>query len=339
MAGILSAATEREASAVISEIEDDIGAEIVVYTQYKPGSDEASTRLDAIALIEQWSLGDDSLAVLWNTNRTPCIPDESGNGQIQLFAAPAFVARISDADRQLIFDEDMLPLLRVCDEDGALLAALESVDEELGPGPTPTPGVQTAACTDAAYTFGEPRWSGSFEWYFNVSSVPAQYDPDEVLGVLKKSFGNITGARNDCGLPDEVIANSTYLGLTEEEPCGETTDRNVLGFGAIPGPRSQDTLAEMCPYSTEDGSTRYAHIIISSDVSWALSLEACKGGEEVLESTVTHEVGHAFGLGHVGERNHGDLTMSTRSNGSCHNEEATLGLGDILGLEELYGTN
>lgn len=94
----------------------------------------------------------------------------------------------------------------------------------------------------------------------------------------------------------------------------------------------------MCPYTPTTASL-YAHIIISSEArtSPGHSLDECEGDEEVLEATVTHEVGHVFGLDHVGERRHGDLAMSTRSNGPCDNEEATLGLGDLLGLEELYG--
>ena len=55
-----------------------------------------------------------------------------------------------------------------------------------------------------------------------------------------------------------------------------------------------------------------------------------------MEALVTHEVGHAYGLGHVGEANHGRQTMSTFIDGLCENQEATLGRGDVLGLRDLY---
>jgi hypothetical protein len=77
-------------------------------------------------------------------------------------------------------------------------------------------------------------------------------------------------------------------------------------------------------------------MLINSDIDWALSEESCRRGEELLEATITHEFGHIFGLSHVSERTHGDLTMSPTSNGPCVADEITLGLGDVLGLEELY---
>ncbi len=77
-------------------------------------------------------------------------------------------------------------------------------------------------------------------------------------------------------------------------------------------------------------------MVINSAMPWALSQEECLGWEELLEATATHEFGHIFGLAHVSERLHGDLTMSPTSNGPCDAEEISLGLGDILGLEELY---
>lgn len=74
---------------------------------------------------------------------------------------------------------------------------------------------------------------------------------------------------------------------------------------------------------------------LDTGTPWALSLAGCSG-ELMMESLVTHEVGHAFGLGHVGESKHGRLTMSVYIDGLCENQEATLGRGDVLGLEALY---
>ncbi|HEY8134912.1 MAG TPA: TPM domain-containing protein [Candidatus Limnocylindrales bacterium] len=137
-ADILSPATEARATQSITDIEHRTGAEIVVYTQYKPGSDEDSTEQDAIDLIDQWGVGragfDDGLAIMWNTGRLECMPGVSGNGQVQLYAAPGYrAAYLSNGERQSIFDNDMLPYLRQCDEDSALLAALDKIDAAATP--------------------------------------------------------------------------------------------------------------------------------------------------------------------------------------------------------------
>ncbi len=130
---ILSPQTEASVTATITEIEQRTGAELVVYTQYKPGSTEESTNSDAVALIDQWGVGrlgfDDGMAIMWNTNRETCLPNVSGNGQVNLYGAPGYAAAYaSNEERQDIFDNTMVPLLRECDEDGALLAAMERLD-------------------------------------------------------------------------------------------------------------------------------------------------------------------------------------------------------------------
>jgi uncharacterized membrane protein YgcG len=137
-AGILSPATEQRATQIITDIEHRTGAEIVVYTQYKPGSDQDSTEQDAIELIDQWGVGragfDDGMAIMWNTNRLECLPGVSGNGQVELYAAPGYAAAyLSNDERQHIFDDDMVPYLRQCDEDSALLAALDKIDAAATP--------------------------------------------------------------------------------------------------------------------------------------------------------------------------------------------------------------
>ena len=71
---------------------------------------------------------DDGLAIFFDI-------DPSGeHGQVQLYAAPGFEATyLTDGERQAIFDNDMAPLLRGADFDGALGVALERVDAAATP--------------------------------------------------------------------------------------------------------------------------------------------------------------------------------------------------------------
>ncbi len=151
-AEILSPQTEAAATNIIVAIENRVGAEIVVYTQYKPGSDDESTDADALDLINQWGVGrrgfDDGLAIMWNTNREQCLSGVSGNGRVRLYAAPGYAAvYASNDERQQIFDNDMLPSLQRCDEDGALLGALARLDELATPEHART--LETARILDA----------------------------------------------------------------------------------------------------------------------------------------------------------------------------------------------
>jgi hypothetical protein len=130
-AGLFSPTGAAEAEAIIDRIEERTGAEIVVYSQVKPGATAESTEADAIALINQWGVGrqgfDDGLAILLNTYTEP---GGRVRGQVQLYAAPGFRALyLTNEERQRIFDEEMLPLLRNQQFDAAVLAALRRVDE------------------------------------------------------------------------------------------------------------------------------------------------------------------------------------------------------------------
>jgi uncharacterized membrane protein YgcG len=133
-AGALREETRRQVEAAIDAIEQRTGAEVVVYTQLVPGwTSDADAENHAIALMDQWGIGrrgfDDGLVILYDLyEEDPC------HGRVQLYAGPGYRATFLDnGERQAIFDNDMLPRLRGCDLDGALLAAMAKIDANATP--------------------------------------------------------------------------------------------------------------------------------------------------------------------------------------------------------------
>ncbi len=133
-AGILSPDAIVRAEAVIDGIEARTGAEVVVYTQQTGyyGIETAETESRARSLIDQWQIGragfNDGMVIFFD------IDPSLEHGQVQLYAAPGFEAAfLSNAERQSIFENDMVPLLRTADFDGALEVALQKVDAAATP--------------------------------------------------------------------------------------------------------------------------------------------------------------------------------------------------------------
>jgi uncharacterized membrane protein YgcG len=132
-AGAFRADTITKVQAQIQAIRDRTGAEIVVYSQVVgPVVTEAEAENHAQSLMDQWGVGrrgfDDGLVILYDLDTSRV------HGQIQLYAGPGYRATfLSNSDRQAIFENDMLPLLKEGDLDGALLAAMAKVDANATP--------------------------------------------------------------------------------------------------------------------------------------------------------------------------------------------------------------
>lgn len=160
---------------------------------------------------------------------------------------------------------------------------------------------------------------------------------------MKRAGTNVSAVQDACGVPDGVPAVLRYVGMTRESVnmgtdggCKANDLKSVVGFGDLPSYRTGNT----CVWSwIQDGPDR----INSSDVrlnkfdyAWTARVtRSCRGRHDV-ESTMTHERGHTFGLGDVSESSHANLTISPASNGSCQISERTLGKGDAIGLNRKY---
>jgi hypothetical protein len=219
----------------------------------------------------------------------------------------------------------------------AASAATLATDNRAAAEVTTAGGGTKPVCQDGAYRLFGGRWTQTYRWSFNAGSTPGSLNTNAVEAVIRKSVSNITGASNDCGRADNVSAKQSYQGRTTRSPnitrqgfCSNSDGVNVIGFGRLPA----GVLAVTC-------TQIFGSVIVESDIKinnrygWAVSAASCSG-RELLEPTMTHEAGHIFGLGHVGEGKHPLLTMSTTSDGACSDDASTLGLGDMLGLEQLY---
>lgn len=204
------------------------------------------------------------------------------------------------------------------------------------------------ACSDGKHAETGFRWNQPWAWRFRASSTPAGLGRGKVETDLRSAVRSITTARNDCGLPDRVSARATYLGRTSRKPGVRVDARltvhcpndgqSVVGFGVLPPGIAGMTCTT---YAKVAGAWKPA---VESDVllnrrhhAWALRVRTCSlaRNEVILRSVATHEFGHVFGLDHVSEATHGNLTMS-EAIGPCDDSAFTLGKGDIIGLERLY---
>ena len=132
-AGDFLPATIVEAERIIKGVEERTGAQVAVLSQgldHSPTYDEALGH--AQALMREWGVGrkgfDDGLVILFDLDPTRV------HGQVILWAGDGYRSHfLSDAERQVVFDQRMLPRLEAHDLDGALLAGLRAVDENATP--------------------------------------------------------------------------------------------------------------------------------------------------------------------------------------------------------------
>jgi hypothetical protein len=207
-------------------------------------------------------------------------------------------------------------------------------------GASPGQGTRTSpsACSDSGYTLYSTKWTSTYKWWFRASTTPSGISQDSAADALKSAATNITTAHNDCGLADQVSATHAYQGTTTKvvnidkgSTCLTGDGSSVVSFGTL----NSSYLALTCWWTSGTQTTEADMKINKASYSWYVTKPSGCSNKYDIEDVATHEFGHAFGLGHVDEATHGNLTMSPVI-GACQNAEETLGLGDVDGLEAKY---
>ncbi len=259
------------------------------------------------------------------------------------------VGAVVPAPGESVFAEAMSPdgnqSLLVSNPRGDKLLLEEVGTEEQAPesGALATRSGSPSPCSDYHYNSWDSRLNNYIRWYFNVGTTPSGMSRLAVLTAMQRAGGNVSEVRDSCGVADNVPAVLKYVGSTSRSVnmgdggiCGANDHESVVGFGDLPNHLTGNT----CVWSwIQDGPDR----INSSDVrlnkvdyNWTANVTSSCRGRQDLESTMTHERGHTFGLGDVSESSHAHLTMSAQSNGPCQISERSLGRGDANGLNRKY---
>jgi hypothetical protein len=224
----------------------------------------------------------------------------------------------------------------------ALAAPVRTAPVGLPFDPAPLGG----RCGDPSGSWLGMPWSEVVRWRFNPSTVPEYLvsgsSRTAVLASVTSAVHAVSTGANDCGLPADLDLQQRYVGTTTKtaniDSAGHCQSRdrvNVVSFGRLP----MGLLAVTCVW-WEGGSGRThsveADIVIDSNAG-TFFLNPPPGclGQWDLESILTHEFGHVFGLGHVSFAEHRTLTMSD-SLPDCSTDYRTLGLGDYLTLSGHY---
>lgn len=265
------------------------------------------------------------------------------DGAVRLMVPPAGEAVLGEA---ILTDGDTeLFELRTA-PDGAVI--LRHVGDERAHGASTAGGSgggARGACSDEEYSVTGYRDTGSHVWHYRASTTPRGLSIGAVAQDLVNGFNAVTASMNDCGLADDVDATQQYggntnsgSGIDHQGTCPAGGDKlYVTDFGNLPG----SMLARTCWRGVRTAEGWWEIVEADTKIRSAAALftgavpPSCSGSRFSITAIMAHEAGHGFGMGHVDEAGHGDLTMS-QVTPACSVAPYSLGLGDMRGLGLLY---
>jgi hypothetical protein len=169
---------------------------------------------------------------------------------------------------------------------------------------------------------------GGISW-FSGATVEYKIDGTEPI-----TGGNAAILASEATIDGFILARDfvNNNGTTDNNPC--TNSPNTVEWATIDGPGGIVAGTSPC-FILQTKEIVGFRMVIDQDEPWVIGADATKLD---VQNTVTHEFGHVAGLDHVRAPQDGCLTMFPFVDlGEI--QKRTLGLGDKLGMQALYGSS
>jgi Matrixin len=210
----------------------------------------------------------------------------------------------------------------------------------------PTPTGSSDPCADPAYALSGPRWKEVEPFVVNTASTPSHIGASATLADLRASADAWEPPfTTDCPQPSGKAKkyDARYGGTTSRlaslAASLSADGVNAVAFQSLAGTVCDGATAcvvldyekrviREADMALERDLTRYGFqdFWTTDDTTWWDEA----GGRWAVADVATHEFGHFAGLGHV------DASPALTMFPLVHDGAQTLGLGDMLGVLELY---
>jgi hypothetical protein len=217
------------------------------------------------------------------------------------------------------------------------------------------------ACERDTYTLAGFKWYGPYLYRTTIGSALANGSQNDFDAATRRAFNNMAHGRNTCDMHGGINATAALVGHTTlrgnfinadgQTTCGPSDGENVIDTNDLAGGSFEAFLAAYCVYSEDHDGFRQATSADLSfnngDYNWTYNPTTDPLCDPTpppnkehwrydVESTMTHEAGHVFGLVNVNDIEDLNLTMFPGVR-RCSGHFRTLGRGDVLGMRALYG--
>lgn len=210
-----------------------------------------------------------------------------------------------------------------------------------------------AACGQSAFNLEGPYWYSNSSaamdyWFYNqATAYRAGLSVSASTADVRSANGDLTNGMNNCGFAEDALAvHGAFQGNTGRfanvDSAGDCTSnfpdgQNTVSFGPLDSSQYNQgthtgTLAVTC-WIAYGSYMSEADTYLGSNVGLTDSLPSDCTFQEDLETIMTHEWGHVYGLAH---ETSGSAEVMYPNRPWCQ-VRVHLGLGDYDGLSALYG--